>query len=84
MVAGALVALAACAPKPPIGIEVREVFVPTPVACVDAAQIPVEPPRIAERLTGHAVTDLLIVSESALELRKAFQEATALLAGCTR
>lgn len=78
----ALFALAACATKPPIGIEVRTVEVPTPVACVSVDQLPAEPPRVGDRLTGNAVLDLAIVAASALELRKWGQEQAAILAGC--
>jgi hypothetical protein len=76
-----LLALAACA-TPPVGIEVRTVEVPTPIACVKRDQLPAEPPRIASDLTGNAVVDISIVAASALELRKWGQEQAALLEGC--
>jgi hypothetical protein len=78
----ALFALAACSPKPPIGIEVRTVEVPTPVACPDPSLIPSEPASVRGRLTGNAVADVLILAESALELRRWGQEQAALLEGC--
>ena len=64
----ALFALTACQTTPPIGIEVREVEVPTPVACITRDQLPAEPPRVGPTLTGNAVVDLTIVAASALEL----------------
>jgi hypothetical protein len=78
----ALFALAACQTTPPIGIEVREVEVPTPVACITRDQLPPEPPKVSQTLTGNAVVDLAIVAASALELRKWGGEQAALLAGC--
>lgn len=77
-----LVLLSACATTPPIGIEVREVEVPTPVACVNREQLPAEPARVGPNLTGNAVVDLAMVAASALELRKWGQEQAALLEGC--
>jgi hypothetical protein len=77
----ALFALSACQTTQP-GIEVREVEVPVPVRCVDPADVPAEPPRIGDELTGNAVVDLSIVAASALELRKWGQEMAALLRGC--
>lgn len=74
--------LSACATTPPVGIDVREVEVPTPVACVTREQLPAEPERVGDRLTGNAVVDLALVAASALELRKAFGEQRALLEGC--
>jgi hypothetical protein len=83
MVAGAVsAALAACATKPPIGVEIRTVEVPTPVACLTRDQIPAEPARVGPTLTGNAVVDLAIVAASALELRRWGEEQAALLQGC--
>ncbi len=73
--------LAACQTTTP-AVEVRTVEVPTPIACITPEQVPAEPPRIGHRLTGNAVADVLIVSKSALELRKWGQEMAALLRGC--
>lgn len=75
--------LSACATTPPVGIEAREVEVPTPVACVTRDQLPAEPERVGPKLTGNAVVDLALVAASALELRKWGQEQAALLQGCT-
>lgn len=68
----------------PVGIEVRKVPVPTPVACVDRDQLPVEPERVLGKLTGNAVVDLSIVAASALELRRWGEEQAALLEGCSQ
>lgn len=75
-------ALAACSHTEP-GIEVRVVEVPVPSPCLPADQIPIEPPRIGNRLTGDKAQDLAIVSASALELRAALQRAIAALVACT-
>lgn len=79
----ALFALAACTTPGPVGVEVREVPVPTPVACVDASAIPAEPEHVSGKLTGQAAVDLAIVAASALELRRYSGELRALLSGCT-
>ena len=60
--------LTACAPAQQ-GVRVVTQPVPTPVACVDKAQVPAEPPKVGDQLTGDAVHDLGIVAPSALELR---------------
>ena len=73
------VALAGCAHKPEV---VREVPVPTPVACVDPNAIPNEPPRVGQRLTGNARRDLEIIAQSAQELRLWGQEMHSLLELC--
>jgi hypothetical protein len=74
--------LCACGPKAPIAVEVRTVEVPVPVACVDPASIPAEPPKVGSQLTGNPVVDILVLAESALELRRWGQEQNALLQGC--
>ena len=68
--------LSGCSPREKI------VSVPTPVACVKSAEIPLEPPRVASQLTGNAAADLPIVAVSALELRDWGQKLRALLRGC--
>lgn len=78
----ALFALAACSTPGPVGVEVREIPVPTPVACVTRGQLPAEPERVGPKLTGNAVVDLALVAASALELRKWGGEQRALLEGC--
>lgn len=62
-------ALTACATGQQQGIRTTLVPSPTPVACVDPAQVPAEPPSVASQLTGDAVHDLGIVAASALDLR---------------
>mgnify|MGYP000221095397 CR=1 FL=1 len=66
------------------GIEIRTVEVPIEVAvsCVEREDIPVEPNKVGNLLTGDAYEDLGIISISALELRAAFGEAKALLEAC--
>jgi hypothetical protein len=78
----AAMSLAACAQNPPLAVEVREVQVPTPVACIKPEQIPPEPERVGPLLTGNAVADLATVAASALELRIYGGELRALIEGC--
>lgn len=73
-------ALAGCAHQ--TEIEVREVAVPTPVTCVDPARIPAEPPLVADRFNGNARHDLVILAESARDLRQWGQDMRALLETC--
>ena len=73
--------LTACASPQP-RYEFRDVYIPVPVHCVKAEQIPAEPPMIAGQLTGNAAQDIGPVAASAMELRKALRLARALLAGC--
>lgn len=84
-VAALAVALAGCAGRtPPPAIEVRtvEVKVPVPVSCVKREDIAPEPPYVASRLTGQAKHDLLVVDESALQLRTWGQALAAQLIAC--
>ena len=76
----AAAALAGCAHKPEV--EIREVAVPTPVTCVDPSRIPEEPPRVAQRFTGNARRDFVILGENAQQLRLWGQEMRALLEMC--
>lgn len=81
------VALAGCAGHvPPPAIEVRtvEVKVPVPVPCVNRSDIAPEPAHVANRLTGQAKHDLLVVDQSALELRTWGQGMAAQLIACSR
>lgn len=74
-------ALSACAGQQ--GIKVQTVPVPTPVACVDASQVPPEPPQVGDQFTGDAVHDLGILAPNALELRKWGRSLRALIVpGC--
>lgn len=77
------VALTACTTGQQ-GVRVQLVPTPVPVACVDPAQVPPEPPHVTEQLDGDAVHDLGIVAPSALELRKWGETLYALIVpGCT-
>ena len=75
---------AAMCDTPEPGIEVRTVSVPTPVPCVDEADVPAEPEEVGDRFTGDAAHDLGILAPNALELRKWGRELRALIVpGCT-
>ena len=76
---GAL-AVAGCTHTPEV--EIREVFVPTPVTCVDPRRIPPEPPRMAQRFNGDARHDLVILAENAQDLRAWGTEMRSLLETC--
>ncbi len=65
----ALLTLTACATDQQ-GVRVVTQPVPTPVACVDPAQVPVEPEQVGDRFNGDAKHDLGILAPNALELRK--------------
>ncbi|MXO58120.1 hypothetical protein GRI89_00980 [Altererythrobacter salegens] len=56
---------------------------PEPAVCVDQAQIPAEPPTVAQRFNGDAKHDLQILAPNAQALRKWGQDLKALLDGCT-
>ncbi|WP_062788594.1 hypothetical protein [Novosphingobium capsulatum] len=78
-------ALAGCATKPiPPVIETRieRVDLPVAVPCVDAKDVPADPPRVGDQLTGDAVHDIGPVAASNLRLRAAFDKALALLQAC--
>ena len=77
--------LAGCAGRvPPPAIEARVVTVDRVVAvtCVRREQIPAEPAKIGDRLTGDAAHDLPVVAVSALRLRAWGGQLAALLTGC--
>lgn len=75
--------LSACQTTQP-GIEVREVPVPTPVRCVDPADIPPEPEQVGDQFNGDAKHDLGILAPNALELRSWGRTLRALIVpGCT-
>ena len=78
----AALALAGCKTMADPVVEVREVEVPTPVACIDPAEIPAEPPTIGQRFNGDAKHDLAILAPNAQALRKWGQEMRALLEQC--
>lgn len=67
------------APEPPV---IREIPVPTPVACVDPADIPPEPPTVGDGFNGDAKHDLQILAPSARALRQWGQDLRALLEAC--
>ena len=73
-------ALAGCAHKPEA--QVREVPVPTPVTCVNPADIPAEPPRVTRQFNGNARHDLEILAGSAQALRRWGQDMRSLLEQC--
>ena len=74
------VVLAGCqtTQRPPV----QTVFVPTPVACVDAAAIPPEPPQVGDRFNGDAKHDLQVLAPNAQALRKWGRDLRALIANC--
>jgi hypothetical protein len=75
--------LTACQTTQP-GIEVREVPVPTPVPCVNEADIPPEPPQVGDQFNGDAKHDLGILAPNALALRIWGRTLWALIVpGCT-
>lgn len=74
-----LAAGCAHAPETP---EIREVLVPTPVRCVDPAEIPAEPPTVGHRFNGDAKHDLQILAPSARALRQWGQDLRALIEAC--
>jgi hypothetical protein len=75
------IALAACQTTQP-AIEVREVEVAVPRACVPLSDIPAEPGRVADQLTGQAASDTLVLAESAMRLRAWGLELAGLLRAC--
>lgn len=76
-----LLLLMGCA-SPQQAVEVRLVPVPTPVECLPVEEIPAEPPRVADSLTGDAAADLPVVAASALQLRAWGQEMHGALVAC--
>lgn len=78
-----IAALTACATDQQ-GVRVVTQPVPTPVACVDASQVPSEPPQVGSQFNGDAQHDLGILAPNALELRKWGRSLYALIIpGCT-
>ena len=76
------VLLAGCTHTPPPAPEIREVLVPTPVSCVNPADIPPEPPTVGQRFNGDAKHDLQILAPSARALREWGQGLRTLLDRC--
>ena len=76
-----IVLLAACGHDEP-GIEVRTVPVPTPVPCVNTADLPTVTPKSS--LTGDARADTVILRAENLDLRAENGDLRALIVpGCT-
>jgi hypothetical protein len=63
---------AAVAPPPP----------PVRVACVDAGEIPAEPPMVGTKFNGDAKHDLQVLAPNAVALRQWGQELRTLLEKC--
>lgn len=83
----AALALAGCAhqPTPPvIEARVERVEVPVAVPCVDPSDVPAEPVRVGDQLTGDAAHDASVLAAANLRLRAALDRALALLKGCVR
>lgn len=75
---------AAMCDTPEPGIRVETVSVPTPVPCVDEADVPAEPAQVGDQFNGDAQHDLGILAPNALELRKWGRELHALIVpACT-
>lgn len=69
--------LAGCTPTPrPAAMP------PPPKACVDAAQIPPEPPTVGTKFNGDAKHDLQILAPNAIALRQWGEQLQAMLQGC--
>ena len=83
----ATAALAGCAgdntPPPAIQIQTVVEKVPVPVPCVKREDIAPEPGHVAGQLTGKAGHDLLVVDQSALELRTWGEVLQAQLLACS-
>lgn len=77
--------LAGCAahPTPPvIEARVERVEVPVAVACVDPADVPAEPARVGDQLTGDATHDAGVLAAVDLRLRATLDKVLALMKGC--
>lgn len=75
-----------CLTPPPAPVEVRTITVDhaVPVACIRRDQIPAEPVRVGDQLTGQAKHDLHIIAPSASDLRLALETTISLLEGCAQ
>ena len=81
-----VLALSACAHQPVhpvIEARVERVEIPMAVPCVDASDVPAEPARVGEQLTGDAAHDASILAAVDLRLRAALDKALALIKGCS-
>ena len=84
LAAGTALVGCSAAVTPPPAVEVHTVVerVPVAVPCVNASDIAPEPPHVANQLTGKAGHDLLVVDQSALDLRTWGEHNTAQLIAC--
>jgi hypothetical protein len=55
---------------------------PAPAACVEASQIPAEPPMVGSKFNGDAKHDLQVLAPNAQALRQWGQELRTLLEKC--
>jgi hypothetical protein len=76
--AGLILALTACSGRTPAP---QPILVPTPVHCV-TGDIPDEPPRISESLTGDSGVDIGLIAGSAIELRAWGQALRGMVEAC--
>jgi hypothetical protein len=76
--------LTGCASEPQLQPLPREIRIPVAVACVPADQIPAEPARIGDQLTGDAMTDVAVLAASALDLRRWGRTEHSALVGCAQ
>ncbi len=74
-----VLALAGCAHLDPVALPVEET---TPAACVDASQIPEEPPMVGQSFNGNARHDLEVLAPNAQALREWGHDLRALLEKC--
>lgn len=79
-----VILVAGCAGKvaPPVMGPPTEVKVLVRQPCTKRADIPSAPPHVASQLNGQAAHDLLIVDQSALELRTWGESLAAMLTAC--
>jgi hypothetical protein len=79
-------ALASCGdqtpPVPKLSAPPKVVFVPTPVACINPADIPVEPSKVPQ--AGTVIEDLRIASAQAVKLRTYAEKLLDIAQGCSR
>jgi len=71
-------------PPPAVEVRVVEKVVPVAVSCLKTSDIPAEPARVSDRLTGDARRDLDLVAGSATRLRAWGVTMVAMLRGCAR
>ena len=83
-----LISLPGCSisDRTPPAVEVRTITVDRPVAvsCLKLSDIPAEPAKIGDKLTGDARRDLDLVAGSATRLRSWGLTMAAMLRGCAK